>query len=259
MSFTPEAGSTTSAIAAISGLAWGSNTIVLTQGASTGTLAVTNYPIEGPVLPGPWQTPFICQTQDFTLPDGTKYGVATNGTTCPAPTVINYVYLKTGTTAFTPMASTTAVPADAATTTNSTGVQVPFIVRIETATVNRGIYQYAVLHNPVTEAAQTPAVPTRAWNKRVVAIHGFGCTGGWYLQGAAQVNLSAGVAGGFHAELLDRERLGEGFALFTNTLQHPSVNCNSVLQADAAMISKERLIKTLGKPVYAVSHGCSGG
>jgi hypothetical protein len=259
VTFTPESGSTTSAIAVISGLVNGSNVIALTQGASTGSLTVTNYPIEGPVLSGPRMTPFICQTQDFTLPDGTKYGAATDGTTCAAPTVIKYVYLKTGTTSFTPLAITTAVPADAATTTNTAGVQVPFIVRVETATVDRGIYQYAVLHNPVAEAAPTPAVPPRAWNKRVVAIHGFGCTGGWYLQGAAQGNLSAGVAGGFHAELLDRERLGEGFALFTNTLQHPSVNCNSVLQAEAAMMSKERLIKTLGKPVYTVSHGCSGG
>jgi Tannase-like family of unknown function (DUF6351) len=257
--FTPEAGSTTTAIALLSGLAVGANTVVATQGASTGTLTLTNYPLEGPVLSGPRQTPFICQTQDFTLPDGTKFGAATDGTTCTAPTVVQYVYVKTGTTAFVPMASTTAIPADAATTTTTLGVTVPFVVRVETATVDRGIYQSAFLHNPVTGAAPTPATPPAGWNKRVVAIHGFGCTGGWYLQGAAQGNLSAGVAGGFHAELLDRERLGEGYALFTNTLQHPSVNCNSVLQAEAAMMSKERLVKTLGKPVYTVSHGCSGG
>ena len=257
--FTSEAGSTTTAIALIGGLALGANTVVVTQGASKGTLAVTNYALEGPVLSGPRLTPFICQTQDFTLPDGSKFGTATDGTTCSAPTVVQYVYLKTGATAFTPMPITTAIPADAATTTTTLGVVMPFVVRVETATVNRGIYQSAFLHHPLTDAAPTPAAPPKAWNKRVVAIHGFGCPGGWYLQGAAQGNLSAGVAGGFHAELLDRERLGEGFALFTNTLQHPSVNCNSVLQAEAAMMSKERLVKTLGKPVYTVSHGCSGG
>jgi len=259
VTFTPDVGSTTSATALISGLAVGANTVVLSQGASTGTLNLTNYPLEGPVISGPRQTPYICQTQDFTLPDGTKYGTATNGTTCTAPTVVQYVYAKTGTTGFVPMPVTTAIPADAVTTTNSLGVQVPFVVRVETATVDRGIYQSAFLHNPVTEATPTPAAPPKGWNKRVVAIHGFGCTGGWYIQGAAQGNLSAGVAGGFHAELLDRERLAEGYALFTNTLQHPSVNCNSVLQAEAAMMSKERLVKTLGKPVYTVSHGCSGG
>ena len=258
-SFSPEAGSTSSAIALISGLAVGANTLVLTQGTSTGSLSLTNHPLEGPVLSGPRQAPFICQTESFTLPDGTKYGVATDGTTCSAPTVRHYVYLKTGATAFTPLADTTAIPADAASTTNSLGVQVPFVVRVETATVDRGIYQSAVLHNPVTEAAPTPAAPPKGWNKRLIAIHGFGCPGGWYVQGAAQGNLSAGVPGGLHAELLDRERLAEGYALFTNTLQHPSVNCNAVLQAEAAMMSKERVVKTLGKPVYTVSHGCSGG
>ena len=257
--FTAEAGSSATAIALVTGLAVGANTLVFTQGASTGTLALTNYPLEGPVLSGPRQTPFICQTADFTLPDGTKFGGPVDGTTCAAPTVVQYVYLKTGTTSFVPMPGTAALPVDAASTTNSLGVQVPFVVRVETATVDRGIYQSAFLHNPVTDAAPTPATPPPGWNKRVVAIHGFGCTGGWYLQGAAQGNLSAGVAGGFHAELLDRERLAEGYALFTNTLQHPSVNCNSVLQAEAAMMSKERLVKTLGKPVYTVSHGCSGG
>ena len=257
--FTPEAGSSTSAIALISGLAVGANTLVLTQGASTGSLSLTNYPLEGPVISGPRQMPFICQTESFTLPNGAKYGVATDGTTCSAPTVQHYVYLKTGATAFTPLADPTAIPADEATVIKSLGVQVPFVVRVETATVDRGIYQSAVLHNPVTEAAPTPASPPKGWNKRLIAIHGFGCPGGWYQQGATQGNLSGGVAGGFHAELLDRERLAEGYALFTNTLQHPSVNCNAVLQAEAAMMSKERVIKTLGKPVYTVSHGCSGG
>ena len=209
-SFSPEAGSTSSAIALISGLAVGANTLVLTQGTSTGSLSLTNHPLEGPVLSGPRQAPFICQTESFTLPDGTKYGVATDGTTCSAPTVRHYVYLKTGATAFTPLADTTAIPADAASTTNSLGVQVPFVVRVETATVDRGIYQSAVLHNPVTEAAPTPAAPPKGWNKRLIAIHGFGCPGGWYVQGAAQGNLSAGVPGGLHAELLDRERLAEG-------------------------------------------------
>ena len=67
------------------------------------------------------------------------------------------------------------------------------------------------------------------------------------------------MAGGFQAVLLDRERLAERYALFSNTLQPPSVNCNSVLQAEAAMMSKDRVIKSLGKPVYSVNHGCSGG
>ena len=60
-------------------------------------------------------------------------------------------------------------------------------------------------------------------------------------------------------DLLSPTRLGEGYALFTNTLQHPSNNCNSVLAGEAAMMSKEHFIETYGAPRYTVSAGCSGG
>ena len=70
------------------------------------------------------------------------------------------------------------------------GVTVPFVVRVETGTIDRGIYQNAVLFDPTTEAAPTPLKPPKAWNHRLVAIEGFGCPGGWYTQGAAQGNLA---------------------------------------------------------------------
>jgi len=53
--------------------------------------------------------------------------------------------------------------------------------------------------------------------------------------------------------------LGEGYATFENTLQHPANNCNAVLQAETAMMSKEHFIKIHGVPRYTVSAGCSGG
>src|SRR5947208_15915893 len=60
-------------------------------------------------------------------------------------------------------------------------------------------------------------------------------------------------------DLLSPTRLGEGYALFSNTLQHPSNNCNAVLSSEAAMMSKEHFIETYGVPLYTVSTGCSGG
>ncbi len=80
--------------------------------------------------------------------------------------------------AFTPLADTSAIPAEAGSTTKLLAVQVPFVVRVETAAVDRGIFQSAVLHNPVAEAAPMPAAPPKGGNKRLIAIHGFGCTGG---------------------------------------------------------------------------------
>jgi hypothetical protein len=141
-------------------------------------------------------------------------------------------------------------------TTTTAGVTVPFVVRVETSTVNRGVYQSAVLHNPTTEAAPTPLTPPKGWNQRLIAIEGFGCPGGWYIQGASQGNLAFA---GFDFTLLSVQRLGEGYATFANTLQHASNNCNAVLASEAAMMSKEHFVKSYGVPQFTVSAGCSGG
>ena len=98
--------------------------------------------------------------------------------------------------------------------------------------------------------------PPRGWNRRLIAVEGFGCPGGWYIQGASIGSLSFG---GMDFNLLSPTRLGEGYATFSNTLQHASNNCNSVLAGEAAMMSKEHFIETYGAPRYTVTAGCSGG
>ncbi|NUZ06880.1 hypothetical protein HQN59_14035 [Schlegelella sp. ID0723] len=207
------------------------------------------------MISGPLQTPFVCQTTDFTLPNGSKLPAALDAN-CSINPVVQYLYLPTGGTALRPLPSTSALPGDVANTTTSTGQTVPFVVRVETRTVDRGIYQSAVLHNPVSEPAPTPATPPKGWNRRLIAVQGFGCTGGWYVQGAAQGNLAIAD---FDFSLLNVKRLGEGYATHANTLHHASNNCNAVLASEAAMMSKEQFIKTHGVPVYTVSAGCSGG
>jgi hypothetical protein len=245
----------TQVIGVISGLTVGTNTFVADYGGDTRAMTLTNYPITGPVISGPHQTPYICQTEAFTLPDGTKLGPALDAN-CSVATRVHYLYLKTGGTTLSPLAVTTAVPADAATTTTLAGTTVPFIVRVETGTVDRGIYQSAVLHNPVTETTPTPVLPPQGWNRRLIAIEGFGCPSGWYIQGASQGNLPLA---GFDFSLLNVKRLGEGYAMFANTLHHASNNCNAVLASEAAMMSKENFVKTYGVPAFTVSAGCSGG
>lgn len=243
-------------VGVVTGLTVGTNTFVADYGGDTRTVTLTNYPITGPVISGPHQSPYVCQTEAFTLPDGTKLGPALDAN-CSAATRVQYLYLKTNATTLTSLAAApTAVPADAATTTTLAGTTVPFIVRVVTGTVDRGIYQSAVLHNPVAEAAPTPAAPPKAWNRRLIAVEGFGCPAGWYIQGAAQGNLALA---GFDFSLLNVKRLGEGYAMFANTLQHASNNCNAVLASEAAMMSKEAFVKTHGVPAFTVSAGCSGG
>src|SRR6266545_1125264 len=74
----------------VAGLADGKNILV----SGDATLEVMNYPISGPVLSGPWQQPFICQTDTFKLPDGTTLGKPIDAN-CSANTVVQYVYKST--------------------------------------------------------------------------------------------------------------------------------------------------------------------
>lgn len=239
----------------VTGLSQGANTLQVQSKSKTTTVAMTAWPTSGPIFSGRHQTPFVCQTSTFVLPDGSLYGAATDAD-CNAPAKVTYMYLKTGGSALSPMPSTTARPADVATTTTLAGVTMPFIVRVETSVVNRGIHQSAVLHDPTVEAAPTPYAPPRGWNRRLIAVEGFGCPGGWYLQGGAEGNLSIA---GFDFTLLSIKRLGEGYASFANTLQHASNNCNAVLASEATLMSKEAFVKTYGAPDIAVTAGCSGG
>ena len=242
----------------VSGLVVGDNRLtVKAKGVGTESLRLTNYPITGPITSGPHIQPFICQTQTFKLPDGTVLGSPTDAN-CSAPTKITYLYMPQGGTTFQAVSSASAVPATGvAMTTTTTGTTVRFVVRVETSTIDRGIYQSAVLHDPASDLAPTPFSPPKGWNGRLIAIEGFGCPGGWYVQGASIGSLV--LPGVMDANLLSPARLGEGYATFSNTLQHPSNNCNSVLSAEAAMMGKEHFIKTYGVPRYTVSTGCSGG
>ena len=257
----------------VTGLPVGTSIVEATAGSAHASLTVTNFPITGPVVSGPWQQPFVCQTNDFKLPDGTTLGNPIDEN-CSARTVVQYIYKSTSspppppivdvvppvdTTAATaaprvprpwwkPMTDLSQRPEDVATTITMDGVTVPFIVRVETGTMNRGIYQNAILHDPTVEAAPSPFAPPRAWNRRLLAVHGSGCPSGWYIQGAA-----LGVS------VLDEVRLSKGYGVFNNTLNHPTNSCNAFLAGETTMMGKEHFIETFGVPLYTISTGGSGG
>lgn len=252
----------------VTGLPLGNSAIEAVADRGRGRLDVTNYPATGPVISGPWQQPFLCQTDAFKLPDGTTLGPPIDAN-CSARTVVQYVYKSTTTpkdapgaddprdaTArralppwYTPLADPSRLPADVATTTTTSGVIVPFIVRVETGTMNRGIYQNAILFDPTTDQAPTPFAPPRGWNRKLLAVHGSGCPSGWYIQGAA---LGVSV-------LADESRLAQGYAVFNNTLNHPTNSCNAFLAGETTMMGKEHFIETFGVPRYTISYGGSGG
>ena len=242
-------------IGLVRGLTVGSNVLRVMGKSTTGvrdeSLTVKNYDIKGPIVSGPHQVPFICQTASFNLPAGLGNLGQPIDADCSVTTRIHYLYRSTAGGAFRQLPSTTSLPADVAMTTTLEGKTVPFVVRLETGTVNRGIYQSVVLHDPTSEGVPTPISPPKAWNKRLLAIHGTGCPGGWYIQGPRQ--------GEDPVSNTYIPRLGEGWGIFINTLQFGANNCNPLLAGETAMMSKERVIETFGVPYYTISIGGSGG
>jgi len=186
--FRPEAGQS-SLLGLVTGLTLGKNVLTVkaigpnNQAYRSAQLILTNYPITGPIFSGPHEEPFYCMTQNFNLPASMqKLGPALDSD-CSIATRVDYVYRTTG-GVFQPLPSLTSYPSDLAQTTTSQGKTVPYIVRVETGTINRGIYETAVLHDPTTEKAPTPFNPPAAWNQRLVYTLGGGCVGGWYIQGS---------------------------------------------------------------------------
>ena len=234
-------------IGLVDGLRLGDNTVsVQGPGGATSSLVVTNWPREGPILSGPKQQPFICMTERFELPvTGGTLGPALDGH-CSVATRVDYIYRTTG-EEFRPLPDPSVHPADLAYTTTNERRTVAFIVRVETGTVNRSIYQSSILHDPTTDPPVDPWTRPRGWNGRVVYTFGGGCPGGWYVQG----NRTGGV--------LDVHMLSHGFAVASSSLNVFGVNCDDLLSAETAMMVKERFIERYGAADHTIGWGCSGG
>lgn len=116
------------------------------QGADSGQLTLKNHPITGPVFAGPHEQPFVCDTAEFKTVTGGTLGQPIDKD-CSVKTRVDYMY-RTTAGKFVPLPDEKVRPADLATATTSVGKKVPYIVRVETGTINRGIYETAVLHDP---------------------------------------------------------------------------------------------------------------
>src|SRR5262249_61507861 len=124
---------------------------------------LANYHIRGPILSGPQEEPFYCMTQLFNLPASTNALGPALDENCSIGTRVDYVYRTTAGT-FQPLSNLTTYPADLAQTTTSEGKFVPYIVRVETGTINRAIYETAVFHEPTHQPPPTPLQPPPAGN-----------------------------------------------------------------------------------------------
>jgi Tannase-like family of unknown function (DUF6351) len=195
-------------------------------------LTVFNSPITGPLFSGPHQSPFVCTT------DAAGLGAPTDAD-CSAPTRVEYRYRSTG-GGFKPLADPNALPTDVAQTTTRDGRTVPYVVRVESGTINRSIYRWAVL--------APGGVPADGWNGRLVYSFGGGCGAG-YQQGSDGIGT-----------VLDDRQLSKGYSVASSSLTVLGTACNDVLSAETVAMVKEHIIETLGQPpVWTVGDGGSGG
>lgn len=230
----PERGSL---VGLVTGLKTGPNQLAASAGAQKASLTVVNYPITGPILSGPHLKPYECRTVESDL------GPPLDAD-CSARQKVEYFYKGTD-GKFKPLPSG-ARPADLATTTTIDGKTVPYIVRVESGTINRSIYRLAVLDDPQA-AAGGEWKPGPGWNRRLAFTFGGGA-GTQYNQGTNKPDA-----------VLNDMYLSRGFALGASTELVNQQHANAVLQGETLMMLKEHFIERYGVPRWTVGNGGSGG
>ena len=202
-----------------------------------GQLTVTNHPRSGPVFSGLHLSPFECRTAESGLG-------APLDADCAATTRYDWFYFTAAGVRKPLTDPLGARPGDVGTATTIDGKTVPFIVRVESGTINRSIYRIAVLDDPATAGVWNGA----GWNRRVVFRFGES-TAAQYNQG------SNGVTEVFKSDATDTQSiksLERGFAYVVSTLNINKVNVNDVLAAETVMMIREHIAKTYGVPRWLV-------
>lgn len=233
--FAPDATDPDRVVGLVEGLREGRNRLAARIGGKRGdvaSLSLINSPTAGPVFSGPHQEPYVCRTQEAGLG-------APLDEDCTATAQVDYYYRSTG-GGFKRLASPTARPADLAQTTTRDGQTVDYVVRVESGTINRAVYRWAVL----ADGGETAA----GWNGRLVYRFGGSCTAG-HQQGTQPLEA-----------VLSQPHLSRGFAVASSSLNRFVTSCNDVLSAETAAMVKERIAETIGRPpVWTVGEGGSGG
>jgi hypothetical protein len=236
----------------VAGLGVGENRLEVSAGGRRAELTVVNHPLTGPILSGPHHVPIVCRTVESGLGEPLDAN-------CSASRKVEHFYRSTtppaaGASAaerspFRPMPADGSRPADIATTRTMDGREVPYIVRVESGTINRSIYRIAILDDPSAPARTAGGrwAPGAGWNRRLVYSFGGGC-GTNYDQGS---NQATGA--------LDDEALSRGFAFIVSTQNVMGHRCNDALSGEAMMMIKEHFVEAYGVPLWTVGRGGSGG
>jgi len=265
----------------VTGLKVGDNVLTVSgDDVSTTALTITNHDRGGPVYSGAQPTPFFCATPTPQGATGTAPATNASGLTTAATDARcniaseNKLYYKTTTagcsfalpdpspsvnfTATAPATTVTppanpcfkpytvgaAAPADMATTTTDGGITVPYIVRVERGTMNRGIYDIAVLFDPAKP--WTAVAPQTQWNGKIQ--YNFGASTG---QPRRQLRPATAWT--------DDRALAKGYMVVSNSMTDSLQNSNRVMMSETVMMMKEHISDHYGAIKFTVGNGCSGG
>jgi hypothetical protein len=232
------------------------------------SLVITNHARGGPVILGAQTQPWICATPAPVPANGNTPASNASGLTttaldaqCNIATEFKLFYRTTTAACSTALPDPSppapqptnncfkpytpgTTPADLATTTTTHGLTVPYIVRVERGTLNRGIYDVAVLFDP--SKPWSALAPQPQWNGKIV--HTFGAsTGHTRLQNRSTQNWA------------DHQALSRGFMVVDHSLTDSINNSNRVLVAETVMMMKELITDQYGDILYLMGNGCSGG
>ena len=159
----------------------GDNTVVVEHaGTPISSMTATNYPATGPIFSGEHLEPYVCledldldregQPRRFAIGNGDVLGGSALDDDCSLETRVDYLYRPTdgeGEDAFRGPVDPAQLPSDVAETITTSGATVPYVVRLETGTINRAIYQMAILIDP-DHPDHTLWDRPSGWNGRLV-------------------------------------------------------------------------------------------
>ncbi|QYG91607.1 hypothetical protein HC251_03565 [Iamia sp. SCSIO 61187] len=242
----------------VTGLTEGENTLVAVSGGQRATLVVRDHPVTGPIISGPHQEPFACRTEDAGL------GAPLDEDCSIAPTY-QWFYRSTTDQGFHELADPSApYPDDVMATETSSGEAVPFVARVETRTINRGITRIAVLDDPAGRD-DPMAFAGGSFDGRVYHAFGESCGVG-HQQG---VNDPMMVLGAVDLTQVSADRLlinltgidqmlGRGHATVHSTLTSFGVHCNPFISIETAMMVKEHISEQYGLVEAVIGTNGSG-
>ncbi len=248
--------------ALVRGLRTGASTLTATVRGTSGRrvarLKIRNHPVTGPVISGPHQTPFVCETERAGLGKP-------KDANCSIDTRYDWFARDGVDQKFKRLADPFApYPDRTDTATTADGRRVPFVVRVESATINRGIARIALLDDPRARGRDRGFSPA-IWNGRLSHAFGESCGSGFH-QGR---NTPDSVLGGFPEEIGGdsifsslyglTERLGQGDIVVHSTLTTFGVHCNPAVSAETLMMIKEHVSEDYGVPERTFGVGGSGG